>query len=64
MANSFEERLVVDLPFIVYFPLSGFSRVPKICNNVVLPAPEAPTIEIISPLLISKSIPLRIGRSS
>jgi len=47
LANSFEERLVVDFPFIVYFPLSGFSRVPKICNNVVLPAPEAPTIEII-----------------
>jgi hypothetical protein len=28
--------------------LSGFSKVPKICNKVVLPTPEGPVIDMIS----------------
>ena len=38
-------------------PASGSSRVPMICNKVVLPAPLGPTILTISPLLISRSMP-------
>lgn len=30
----------------------GLSKVPKSCNKVVFPAPEAPTIETISPDLM------------
>jgi hypothetical protein len=38
-------------------PRSALSRVPIICNNVLLPAPEEPTILTISPCLIAMSTP-------
>ena len=41
------------------WPESGLSRVPRIWRSVLFPAPEAPTIEIISPVSIVRSIPLK-----
>ena len=35
------------------------SKDPRICNSVVFPAPDAPTIETTSPFLISKSTPFK-----
>jgi hypothetical protein len=35
----------------ISFSTEGLSKVPRICRRVVLPAPEAPTIDI-SPCLI------------
>ena len=46
-----------DSPLIRTSPPEGLSRVPSICNRVVFPAPEAPTIEMISPCFISKLTP-------
>ena len=40
--------------------LSGEDKVPSICRSEVFPAPEGPTIAIISPALISKSMFFRI----
>ena len=41
-------------------PLVGLSSPPKICSNVLLPAPEGPAITINSPLatLISSGVPI------
>jgi hypothetical protein len=36
----------------ISFSTEGLSKVPRICRRVVLPAPEAPTIDTISPCLI------------
>src|SRR5579883_3615073 len=44
-------------PSINTLPAVGGSRPPKICNKVVLPEPEAPTIATRSPEAISSSMP-------
>ena len=44
---------------MIIFPLSAVSKVPKICNRVDFPAPEAPTMQVISLLFMVMSTPLR-----
>ena len=55
--SSFSFIRLTTVPSICTTPASGSSKVPIICNNVVLPAPLGPTILTISPLLISRSMP-------
>jgi len=57
-ASSFFSKFETFWPSKKTFPVSGFSRVPIIWRSVDLPAPLAPTIEIISLLFTIKSTPL------
>ena len=43
--------------------IDALSKVPKICNNVVFPAPEGPTIATTSPFFIVKSTPFKTSKS-
>ena len=49
-----EPLIISEVPFSTF----GLSSVPSICRRVVLPAPDAPTIETISPFFICRSTPL------
>ena len=57
-ARSLADRaLMVESPMRMTPELAA-SRPPRICKSVVFPAPETPTNEIISPLLIKKEASL------
>jgi hypothetical protein len=45
----------------ISFSTEGLSKVPRICRRVVLPAPEAPTIDTISPCLYANLLLLKHG---
>ena len=60
--NFFVDKVLTSTPSIVIEPLFGLSNVPIICNSVVLPAPDGPTILTISPFLICKSMPFKTCR--
>ena len=55
--SFFFDRRLVSMPSTITVPVSGLSNVPIICNRVVLPAPEGPTILTTSPLSICRSMP-------
>ena len=58
--NFFDESVWISTLFNLTVPWAGWSRVPIIWRKVLLPAPEAPIIVMISPLSTSRSTPLRI----
>ena len=60
VAEMEKEELEFNLWTQTNFSKEGLSKVPKICSKVVLPAPELPTIETISPLETDVLMPLRI----
>ena len=62
LASALEDKSAIFLSLNNNSPEFGESNVPNIWSNVVFPAPEAPTIEIISPLGISKSTPFNTSR--
>src|SRR5579862_2958278 len=55
MSTSFSERIFCSPQYTL--PALGLSRPPRICNNVLLPDPDAPTIAENSPSWISNEIP-------
>ena len=66
LASSLSLRFVVSISFInkvLSLLFDCTSKVPRICNNVVLPAPDAPTIETISPFSIWRSTPFKTSNS-
>jgi hypothetical protein len=50
------------MPLNKISPELGLSKVPKMVNRVVLPAPEEPTIETTSDSLICKSTPFKTSK--
>ena len=56
------ESFVISVLLIQTLPEVGFSRVPRICNRVVFPAPESPIIEINSPSFMCKFTPFKTFR--
>jgi len=60
VANCLADKRAIDWSTIVKSPLSAESSVPIMCNNVLLPDPDFPTILTISPCATFKSTPLRI----
>ena len=49
-------------PSMMRLPVSGVDKVPRICSNVDLPAPEAPTTDTTSPFDILRLTPLSAWR--
>ena len=62
LANLLPASWSVRMPLISMDPPSCLLRVPRICSSVVLPAPEAPTIDTTSPASILRLIPFNTCR--
>ena len=65
-AKALEDNDNISVPLITNddgLLASGLSKVPKMCNKVVFPAPEAPTIDTISPLATFTDTPLSTSKS-
>ena len=60
--NFFSFKDVILIPLNKISPELGLSNVPKMVNNVVLPAPDEPTIETTSDGAICKSTPFKTSK--
>src|SRR3972149_4027935 len=55
------ENVFRFIPLYTTAPEVGVSKIPRICNSVLLPAPDAPTITTISPFSTDKLILCKTG---